>query len=85
VLRALEGAKHGIRVNAIAPGYIDTDVTKDLMQSPMIEDFRKRIPQRRFGRFDDLDGPLLLLASDASTWMTGSTVVVDGGHLTSAL
>jgi NAD(P)-dependent dehydrogenase (short-subunit alcohol dehydrogenase family) len=84
-LMALEGAKHGIRVNAIAPGYIDTDVTKDLMQSPMIEEFRKRIPQRRFGRFDDLDGPLLLLASDASTWMTGSTVVVDGGHLTSAL
>ena len=84
-LMALEGARYGIRVNAIAPGYIDTDVTRDLMASPKLEEFRKRIPQRRFGRFDDLDGPLLLLASDASTWMTGSTVVVDGGHLCSAL
>jgi NAD(P)-dependent dehydrogenase (short-subunit alcohol dehydrogenase family) len=84
-LMALEGARFGIRVNALAPGYIDTDVTKELMASPVIEDFRKRIPQRRFGEFEDLDGPLLLLASDASAWMTGSTLVVDGGHLCSAL
>jgi len=84
-LMALEGARYGVRVNAIAPGYVDTDVTRDLMSSPMVDEFRKRIPQRRFGRFDDLDGPLLLLASDASAWMTGSTVVVDGGHMCSAL
>ena len=84
-LMALEGARFGIRVNALAPGYIDTDVTRELMASPAIEDFRKRIPQRRFGEFEDLDGPLLLLASDASAWMTGSTLVVDGGHLCAAL
>ena len=44
-----------------------------------------RIPQRRLGRLEDLDGPLLLLASDASAYMTGSAIVVDGGHLHSTL
>ena len=77
---ALEGAKFGIRVNALAPGYILTDVSRVLLESPKSEAFEKRIPMRRYGRFEDLDGPLLLLASDASTWMTGSTIVVDGGH-----
>lgn len=82
---ALEGARYGIRVNALAPGYILTDVSRLLLESPLSEDFEKRIPQRRYGHFEDLDGPLLLLASDASTWMTGSTVVVDGGHLCAEL
>ena len=80
-----EGARYGIRVNALAPGYILTDVSRLLLESPLSEDFEKRIPQRRYGHFEDLDGPLLLLASDASTWMTGSTVVVDGGHLCAEL
>ncbi len=82
---ALEAAKFGIRVNALAPGYILTDVSRLLLESPVAEAFERRIPQRRFGQFSDLDGPLLLLASDASTWMTGSTVVVDGGHLCAEL
>jgi NAD(P)-dependent dehydrogenase (short-subunit alcohol dehydrogenase family) len=82
---ALEAAKFGIRVNAIAPGYILTDVSRVLLESPRSEAFEKRIPQRRYGRFDDLDGALLLLASDASTWMTGSTIVVDGGHVVAEL
>jgi NAD(P)-dependent dehydrogenase (short-subunit alcohol dehydrogenase family) len=82
---ALEAAKFGIRVNAIAPGYILTDVSRVLLESPRSEAFEKRIPQRRYGRFDDLDGALLLLASDASTWMTGSTIVVDGGHIVAEL
>jgi NAD(P)-dependent dehydrogenase (short-subunit alcohol dehydrogenase family) len=82
---ALEGAKHGIRVNALAPGYILTDVSRVLLESNRSEAFEKRIPMRRYGQFDDLDGPLLLLASDASAWMTGSTIVVDGGHVCAEL
>lgn len=82
---ALEGAKFGIRVNALAPGYILTDVSRVLLESAKSESFVKGIPQRRYGEFDDLDGPLLLLASDASSYMTGSTVVVDGGHLCAEL
>ena len=82
---ALEWARHGIRVNALAPGYIDTDLNHDFWQSPAGQALIKRIPQRRVGQAQDLDGPLLLLASDASRYMTGSTIVVDGGHLVSAL
>ena len=82
---ALEAAKLGIRVNTLAPGYILTDVSRVLLESPSSDEFRKGIPQRRYGEFDDLDGPLLLLASDASTYMTGSTIVVDGGHVCSSL
>jgi NAD(P)-dependent dehydrogenase (short-subunit alcohol dehydrogenase family) len=82
---ALEGAKFAIRVNALAPGYILTDVSRVLLESPRSEAFEKGIPMRRYGRFEDLDGPLLLLASDASSWMTGSTIVVDGGHVVAEL
>ncbi|MDC1295416.1 SDR family oxidoreductase [Myxococcota bacterium] len=82
---ALEAAKLGIRVNTLAPGYILTDVSRVLLESPGSDAFRKGIPQRRYGEFGDLDGPLLLLASEASTYMTGSTVVVDGGHVCSSL
>jgi NAD(P)-dependent dehydrogenase (short-subunit alcohol dehydrogenase family) len=82
---ALEAAKFAIRVNALAPGYILTDVSRVLLESPKSDAFEKRIPQRRYGQFEDLDGPLLLLASDASAWMTGSTIVVDGGHLCAEL
>jgi NAD(P)-dependent dehydrogenase (short-subunit alcohol dehydrogenase family) len=82
---ALEGAKHNIRVNALAPGYIYTNVSRALLDSDIAPEFVKRIPQRRLGEFTDLDGPLLLLASDASRYMTGSIVVVDGGHMVSSL
>jgi NAD(P)-dependent dehydrogenase (short-subunit alcohol dehydrogenase family) len=82
---ALEGARYGIRVNTLAPGYILTDVSRVLLEGPGSEEFARGIPQRRYGEFDDLDGPLLLLASDASSYMTGSTIVVDGGHLCAAL
>lgn len=77
---AAEWARHGIRVNALAPGYIETDLNKDFLASQAGEAIRKRIPQRRFGRLHDLDGPLLLLAGDAGGFMTGSVVVVDGGQ-----
>ena len=82
---ALEAAKFGIRVNTLAPGYILTDVSRLMLEGPLSEGFKKGIPQRRYGEFDDLDGPLLLLASEASTYMTGSTIVVDGGHICTSL
>lgn len=76
---AADLAVHGIRVNAIAPGYIETDINRDFLASKAGESLMKRVPQRRFGQVRDLDGPLLLLASDASAYMTGSVVTVDGG------
>ncbi|MCL6608038.1 MAG: glucose 1-dehydrogenase [Geminicoccaceae bacterium] len=82
---ALEWARHGIRVNALAPGYVETDLNRAFLASEAGEALRQRIPQRRFGRPEDLDGPLLLLASDASAYMTGTTIVVDGGHLVASL
>ena len=82
---ALEWARHNIRVNAIAPGYVETDLNRDFLASEPGQALMARVPQRRFGRPDDLDGALLLLASDASAYMTGSVVAVDGGHLVSSL
>lgn len=82
---ALEWARHHIRVNAIAPGYIETDLNRAFFQSSPGQALIKRIPQRRLGQPEDLDGALLLLASEASRFMTGSTLVVDGGHLQSSL
>ncbi|HEY2658344.1 MAG TPA: SDR family NAD(P)-dependent oxidoreductase [Caulobacteraceae bacterium] len=82
---AMEWARYDIRVNAIAPGYFETDLNRELLQSDYGEVMRKRIPQRRFGELADLDGPLLLLASEASRYMTGSVIAVDGGHLVSPL
>jgi len=82
---ALELARHSIRVNAIAPGYIETDLNRGFFASPAGETMLKRIPQRRLGKAEDLDGALLLLASDASAYMTGAVIPVDGGHLLSTL
>jgi 3-oxoacyl-[acyl-carrier protein] reductase len=78
---ALELARHQVRVNALAPGYIETEINRDFLAGPAGERMRQRIPQRRFGMPTDLDGALLLLASDASRYMTGSIIVVDGGFL----
>ena len=82
---AYEWARYAIRVNAIAPGYIVTDINRDYLNSPMGQKALRKIPQRRFGQPQDLDGAVLLLASDASSYMTGSTIVVDGGHLQSSM
>lgn len=78
---ALEWAAHGIRVNALAPGYIDTDINHEVWATPAGEKLVRRIPQRRVGEESDLDGALLLLASNASRYMTGSVITVDGGFL----
>ena len=82
---ALEWARHGIRVNALAPGYIETDINAGFIASEAGQAMLKRIPMRRIGQPDDLDGVFLLLATDASAWMTGAVVPVDGGHLVSTL
>src|SRR6201994_1664090 len=78
---ALELANNRIRVNAIAPGYIDTEINHHFWSTPGGEKLTKRIPQRRVGDESDLDGAIMLLASSASRYMTGSVVTVDGGFL----
>jgi NAD(P)-dependent dehydrogenase (short-subunit alcohol dehydrogenase family) len=82
---ALEWARHGIRVNALAPGYIETEMNEAFFSSDAGTALVRRIPQRRLGEARELDGPLLLLASDAGSYMTGSVIAVDGGHLVSGL
>ena len=82
---ALELARHRIRVNALAPGYIASDLTNAYLETEAGKAMLKRVPQRRLGTLDDLTGPVLLLASDAGRYMTGSVIVVDGGHCVSAL
>jgi NAD(P)-dependent dehydrogenase (short-subunit alcohol dehydrogenase family) len=82
---ALEWAEHGIRVNALAPGYFETDINRDLLRSPAGQGLISRVPQKRVGQLADLDGPLLLLASDASAYMTGAVIPVDGGHVVNSL
>lgn len=82
---ALEWARHGIRVNALCPGYVETDLNREFFASDAGKALIKRIPQRRLGQLQDLDAPLLMLASDDAGYMTGTTLAVDGGHLVSSL
>jgi NAD(P)-dependent dehydrogenase (short-subunit alcohol dehydrogenase family) len=82
---ALEWAAHGIRVNALAPGYFETDLNRAFLHSAAGQALIGRVPQQRAGRLGELDAPLLLLASDASSYMTGTVLAVDGGHLVSTL
>jgi NAD(P)-dependent dehydrogenase (short-subunit alcohol dehydrogenase family) len=82
---ALELARFGIRVNCLCPGYIATAMTEGVWETEGGKAMLRRIPQRRIGDASELDGPLLLLASDASSYMTGSVIVADGGHLISML
>ena len=82
---ALELASYNIRVNAIAPGYFESDLTRDFFDTDAGKALIKRVPMRRLGDYESLGGALLLLASDASSFMTGSVIPVDGGHLLSSL
>jgi NAD(P)-dependent dehydrogenase (short-subunit alcohol dehydrogenase family) len=70
-----------VRVNAIAPGWFDTEINHDFLASEKGRAMAKEIPMGRFGREGDLDGALLLLASNAGVYMAGATVVVDGGQV----
>ncbi len=82
---AMEWARYQIRVNAICPGYIETEMNGAFWKTPGGQRLIDRIPQRRIGQPEHLDGALLLLASEAGAFMTGSIITVDGGHTVSSL
>ncbi len=82
---AMEWARYKIRVNAICPGYIETEMNSAFWKTPGGQKLIDRIPQRRIGQPEHLDGALLLLASAAGDFMTGSVITVDGGHMVSSL
>ncbi|GLK91109.1 SDR family NAD(P)-dependent oxidoreductase [Pseudomonas turukhanskensis] len=83
---ALDLARHGIRVNAIAPGYFKTEMNDAYFDSEKGQAYiRNGVPMARLGQLEELEGPFLLLASDAGSFMTGATLAVDGGHLVSSL
>jgi NAD(P)-dependent dehydrogenase (short-subunit alcohol dehydrogenase family) len=82
---AMELARHGILVNAIAPGYVETDFNREFLRSEAGKKLEARIPLRRIGRPDDLDGAMLLLASPAGSYITGAVIAVDGGHGVAAI
>jgi NAD(P)-dependent dehydrogenase (short-subunit alcohol dehydrogenase family) len=82
---ALEWARYGIRVNALAPGYVETEINESFFETEAGEKMIKRIPMRRVGQLADLDAPFRLLALGQSSFMTGSIITVDGGHSINAL
>jgi NAD(P)-dependent dehydrogenase (short-subunit alcohol dehydrogenase family) len=82
---ALEWARHGVRVNALCPGYIETPINAAFFATEAGPGADPAHPAARLGRLEDLDAPLLLLASDRSAYMTGAVIAVDGGHLVSGL
>jgi 3-oxoacyl-[acyl-carrier protein] reductase len=78
---AVELAFKGVRVNAIAPGWFVTEMNDDYLMSEAGTAIKREIPMGRFGNSGDLDGALLLLTSDAGSYITGATIVVDGGQV----
>ena len=82
---ALEWARYGIRVNALAPGYIETDLNRDFFATDAGQAMIRRIPMRRLGRLEDLDAPFLLLAAGASRYLSGCVLPVDGAHHVNSL
>lgn len=82
----LELARHDIRVNALAPGYFHTEINEDFFNTEQgLAYINKKVPMRRLGNIEELSGSLILLASDAGSFMTGTTINIDGGHLNSSL
>ena len=82
---AMELARHGILVNALAPGYVETDFNRAFFQTEPGKALISRIPLKRLGQTEDLDGALLFLASPASAYVTGAVIAVDGGHGVAAI
>lgn len=78
---ALEWSFRGVRVNAIAPGWFETELNQDYLKSDRGQQMVREIPVGRFGKDGDLDGALLLLASEAGAFITGATIVADGGQM----
>jgi NAD(P)-dependent dehydrogenase (short-subunit alcohol dehydrogenase family) len=82
---AMELARYGILVNALAPGYVETDFNRAFFQTEAGKALISRIPLKRLGQTEDLDGALLFLASPASAYVTGAVIAVDGGHGVAAI
>lgn len=82
---ALEFSRHNIRVNAISPGYFNTPLNSEWFKTADGQALIQRVPTRRIGELNELNGPLLLLASDAGSLITGANITVDGGHVLSEL
>src|SRR6185503_439106 len=82
---AMELARHRILVNAIAPGYVETDFNRDFLRTEAGQRLIARIPMKRIAQSEDLDGALLFLASPASAYVTGAVISVDGGHGVAAI
>src|SRR3954453_18391777 len=82
---AIEWAPHGVTVNAIAPGVFRTDLNSNLLDGPRGQELLLRTPMKRFGKLEELIGAAVYLASDASTFVTGQLIVVDGGFLASGV
>jgi NAD(P)-dependent dehydrogenase (short-subunit alcohol dehydrogenase family) len=82
---ALEWANYGIRVNVLAPGFFHSEMADEYLDSPPGKKLMQNVPQKRAGQWNELNGPLMLLASDAGSYMTGSVLVADGGHSVNSL
>ncbi len=83
---AIEGAKHGVNVNAIAPGVFKTDLNRQLLESTdRAKEFQMRMPMGRFGQVEEFAGAAVFLASDAASYVTGEVLIVDGGFLASGV
>jgi NAD(P)-dependent dehydrogenase (short-subunit alcohol dehydrogenase family) len=82
---AVEWAPHGLTVNGIAPGVFETDLNREILKGPRGQEFLIRTPMRRFGRTEELVGAAVFLASDASSFVTGQLLIVDGGLLASGV
>jgi NAD(P)-dependent dehydrogenase (short-subunit alcohol dehydrogenase family) len=82
---AVEWAPHGVTVNAIAPGVFRTDMNSALLDTPRGHELLARTPMKRFGRLDELTGAAIFLASEASSFVTGQLLIVDGGFLASGV
>src|SRR5258708_25589752 len=82
---SVEWARHGVTVNAIAPGVFETDLNREILKGPRGQEFLTRTPMGRFGRTEELAGAAVYLASDAATFVTGQLIAVDGGFLASGV
>lgn len=82
---AMELARYGILVNAIAPGYVETDFNREFLHGEAGLRLAARVPMKRVGLVEDLGGALLFLASPASAYVTGAVIAVDGGHSVAAI
>lgn len=83
---AVELSRHRIRVNALAPGYFRTEMNDEFFATEQGQRYiQRQVPMARLGQLEDLSGPLLLLASEAGGFMTGTVIPVDGGHVTNPL